>query len=292
MDIATIALVLASSATHAYWNFLIKRSAGGSTFIGLSKVVEVVVFAPAFLWWSAAGSGVLIGAWWIVVGGAMLALLNYVALAKAYETGDLSVVYPVARGATLLFLPALGFVVFGEHISAMGWLGIGSVMAGIAVIRLPAFSSAAVRGFAHMLRSRSIAFALIAAAATAGYTVWDKNAVQTLPTFTYFYSYTAMTAVLYLAYLSRRVPRGALTTEWREKKWPIIQVGVLNTVSYLLVLIALRSGTSSYVLALRQLSIGIGVFLGWRLLREDLALPKRVGVGLLVAGCLLVGVAR
>ncbi len=61
--------------------------------------------------------------------------------------------------------------------------------------------------------------------------------------------------------------------------------------SYLLVLVALRAGTSSYVLAVRQLSIAIGVLLGWKLLGEDLAWPKRVGVSLLVAGCLLVALA-
>lgn len=288
MDLATVALVLASSATHAYWNFLIKRSNGGSTFIGLSKVVEVVLFAPAFAYWSLSGAGVLIGAWGIVLGAAALALANYVALAKAYSTGDLSIVYPVARGGTLLFLPVLGYLVFGERISALGWLGIASVMAGIAVIRLPAFDGDALRAFGRMLRSRSIVYALLAALATAGYTVWDKRAVQHLPTFTYFYAYTAVTALFYVAYLVRRHPVPSLHAEWREHRWPIVQVGVLNTVSYLLVLVALRSGTSSYVLALRQLSIGIGVLLGWRLLGEGLAVPKRVGVALLVAGCVLV----
>ena len=291
MTPATAALVLASSATHAYWNFLIKRSAGGAPFIGLSKVVEVVVFAPAFLWWSASSAGMLADAWVLVLGAAALALLNYAALAKAYETGDLSVVYPVARGGTLLFLPALGYVVFGERVSALGWLGIVCVMGGIAVIRLERFDTGSVRTLGRMLRSRSIVFALLAALATAGYTVWDKRAVQVLPTFTYFYAYTAVTAVAYVAWLAHRHPVASLRAEWRAHRWPIVQVGVLNTVSYLLVLVALRGGTSSYVLALRQLSIGIGVVLGWRLLDEGLGRPKRVGVSLLVMGCALVALA-
>ena len=40
-------IVLSSTATHAYWNFLLKRSRGGSVFVGLSKVVEVVVFGES-----------------------------------------------------------------------------------------------------------------------------------------------------------------------------------------------------------------------------------------------------
>jgi len=97
-------IVLSSTATHAYWNYLLKRSRGGSVFVGLSKVVEVVVFAPVFLWmtmrpldWGAAAIGL------IVVGGALV-LLNYAALARAYQTGDLSLVYPVSRAGILVFL--------------------------------------------------------------------------------------------------------------------------------------------------------------------------------------------
>jgi len=69
-------------------------------------------------------------------------------------------------------------------------------------------------------------------------------------------------------------------------------VGFLNITSYLLVLVALRTGTSSYVIGLRQLSIAFGVLLGWWFLREQISVPKRVGVALIVAGCLAVGVAR
>ena len=60
----------------------------------------------------------------------------------------------------------------------------------------------------------------------------------------------------------------------------------------LLILFSLRTGKSSYVIALRQLSIVFGVLLGWRVLQEALPRPKVVGVALLVAGCLLVSMAR
>ena len=59
-----------------------------------------------------------------------------------------------------------------------------------------------------------------------------------------------------------------------------------------LVLVALRTGTSSYVIALRQLSIAVGVALGAILLREHISTPKRVGVALIVVGCVVVGLAR
>jgi hypothetical protein len=49
MNTTAALLVVLSAATHAYWNFLLKRSGGSQLFVGLSKVAEVVMFAPAFL---------------------------------------------------------------------------------------------------------------------------------------------------------------------------------------------------------------------------------------------------
>ena len=63
-------------------------------------------------------------------------------------------------------------------------------------------------------------------------------------------------------------------------------------VSYSLVLFAFRSGTSSYIVGFRQLSIAVGVWLGWRLLNESLTPPRKLGTTLIVAGCLLVSFAR
>ena len=291
MQLTSVLLVLASTATHAYWNFLIKRGGGGSTFIGLSKVAEVVLFAPVFIIGFLPHVGALGSAWMLILVGAVLTLANYGALARAYAIGDLSVVYPVARGGTLLFLPLLGFLAFGERVSPVGWIALLCVVLGVISIRLPAFTWRAFTALAGMLWHPSVVFALLAALATAAYTVWDKRSIQVLPAFAYFYSYTVLVGLVYGVLLRTRHSRVALTAEWHRHRWAIVQVAFFNTLSYWLVLIALRSGNSSYVMALRQLSIGIGVLLGWRLLGETLAPPKLVGVGLLVAGCLLVALA-
>ena len=291
MNPTAILLVVASAALHATWNFLLKRHEGGTAFVGLSKVSEVVVFLPVFLWWSLPDVSTHLGAWPLVVIGAALTLSNYLALAKAYSIGDLSVVYPVARGGILLFLPLLGSLVFAERLSPTGWIALACIVAGILVIRLPALDGTSVLALGRMLRDPSIVFALLAALATASYTVWDKRAIQHIPAFAYFYSYTMIVALAFTGFLLRRFSLTTLREELRRKGIAIVAVGVLNTVSYLLVLFALRTGTSSYVLALRQLSIAIGVLLGWRLLGEGFAVPKRVGVSLIVGGCLLVALA-
>ena len=293
MQLATYGIVVASTVTHAYWNFLIKRSGGGQVFVGLSKVIEAVVFAPVFAVAMLVGDGAgLVRAWPLIVVGAMLTLTNYLALGRAYETGDMSVVYPVARGGTLLFLPVLGFAAFGERLSALGLVAVASIVLGIVVLQLSALTRTALSGLVSHLTSAPVAFALIAALAAAGYAIWDKRAVQTLQPFLYFYAYSALVAVAYGAFLVRQYPRAALRAEWSAHRSPILQVAVLNTVTYVLVLFALRTGASTYVVAVRQLSIAVGAVLAWRVLGETFGAPRRLGVTLVVVGCVLVAMAR
>jgi uncharacterized membrane protein len=293
MQATTYGLVIASTVTHAYWNFLVKRSGGGQLFVGLSKVLEAAVFAPVFVAAVLLGNPVaLFRAWPLIVVGAALTLANYLALGRAYEAGDMSIVYPVARGGTLLFLPALGFAVFGERLSTLGCAALVSIIAGIVVLQLPALDRRAVRVLVPRLASGSVAYAMIAALAAAGYAVWDKRAVQTLPPFLYFYAYSALVAAAYGAFLARRYAADALRAEWRAHRWPILQVGLLNTVTYVLVLFAFRTGASTYVVAVRQLSIAVGAVMAWRFLGETFGAPRRLGVALVVAGCVLVAMVR
>jgi uncharacterized membrane protein len=292
MPLTAALLVVLSATTHAYWNFLLKRSGGTQLFVGLSKVGEVVMFGPFFLALVAPKIAQLDGLFSLSVVGAAFVLVNYVCLAWAYKHGDLSFVYPLARGSILLFLPFLAFATVGERVSTVGALALALIVCGIVALQLPSLQWRALATLGTRLRSPATTFALLAAFAAACYTLWDKHAVQRVPAFAYIYLYTTITAAAYGTFIWRRYPRAEVAEQWRVHRWPILQVGFFNITSYLLVLLALRTGTSSYVIALRQLSIAFGVLLGWRLLREQISVPKRVGVALIVVGCLVVGVAR
>ena len=84
-----------------------------------------------------------------------------------------------------------------------------------------------------------------------------------------------------------RAPRAEVREALRLHSVSILVIGILIAASYLLVLIALRDGASTQVLAVRQLSIPVGVLLGWRFLRESMTPPRVIGSALITAGCLL-----
>jgi drug/metabolite transporter (DMT)-like permease len=279
--------VILSAALHAIWNFLLRRAGGSNTVVALSKVAEAVLLLPlataVFL-----SSGKLPLAQFIpaIVVAAFLALANYAALTAAYRRADLSLVYPVARGGVFLFLPLLGFIAFGERLEASGWLALALIVGGIVFLPLRAFDRASLGEMGRHLRERFIGFALMAAAATAAYTVWDKYSVARLDMVLYFYGYTLLLAIWFSVMLAR-TPRAEVREQARKHPVSIVMIGLLNAGAYMLVLIALRSEMATQVLAVRQLSIPIGVFLGWQLLSEQLTPPRIVGSALITTGCIL-----
>jgi drug/metabolite transporter (DMT)-like permease len=289
---ATIALVFASALSHAYWNYLLKRSAGAEVFVGLSKVVEALIFAPFFVVLVLPGMPATPLTLVLVLVATLGVIGNYAALTMAYRHGDLSIVYPVQRGATLLFLPILGLLVFGERVNALGVAGLASILAGVLALNMPELSWSAARQLGRHLRHLAVLWAVVVALNNAVFTLWDKFAVRTLHPFAYMYAYTGLTAACYAAFVWGRHPRPVIAAEWKTKWWPITQVGVLNTLSYLLILFALRSGVSSYIIGFRQLSIAIGVFFGWKFLNESMSAGRRLGSALIVVGCVLVAIAR
>jgi uncharacterized membrane protein len=281
LTLETYLLVVASAGAHAYWNFLLKRSGGTQVFTGLSKIVEGLVFLVLLTTGLLIDLPALSAAWILPVVGAALVIANYVLLTLAYGQGDLSVVYPISRGAVLIFLPPLAYVVMGERLDTTGWIALGLILTGIACIQSLKLAGNAAAGFA-----------LLAAVVAAGYTVWDKRAVQVLSPIGYFAAYTVLTAIAYAAYLIATTPRTTIATAWANNRGPIIQVAALNSGSYLLALTALQSGKASYVIALRQLSIAGGAVLGSMVLRESLPPSRIIGILLVVAGAILLSLAR
>ncbi|MCJ2164478.1 MULTISPECIES: EamA family transporter [unclassified Pseudodesulfovibrio] len=280
-------LVILSSIAHGYWNFLLKRAQNKDAFLGLSKMAEPVIYAIPF--------AVAVGKWgldpaslWFAGVGTLLSVVNYYCLANSYKRLDLSIAYPVSRSSTL-FLPFLAYLVFQESIDGVGWCSVVFVTVGVLVVQMKEFSlSGLFRGSRNS--GSGLLFAVAAAFFVALYTLWGKEAVLHIHPFIYMYCYTLASCAYFLPLL-RRLDRVAVVKEWQRNKWSILTVSVLNTLSFVLMLMALNMGKVTYVGALRQLSLVVGVGLGWLVLRESLHLPRVVGVSLIMVGACLTYVA-
>jgi len=271
-----VVLVLASSVTHAWWNLLAKRAGAGHAFFGVTAWLQVLLFAPAAVWLAWGYDWPARAPLYVLVGAALVGL-NYLALTGAYQRLDLGVAYPIGRSSTL-FLPLIAFPLLGESIDSTGWLALTLVTAGVLLVQHHPDTRW------RLVDPKGVGWAVLAAVTLAGYTVWDKYVIRELAPLLYLYCYNTVIAAGYAPALVRAHGNGELKHVWRAHRWPAVQVAVLNTVTYALVLFALGLEKASYVGALRQTSLVIGMALGVWLLREPLTWLRVLGVALIVAG--------
>ena len=168
-----LTLILAVAFIHASWNFLAKRASGHATFTWLFAVLSALFYAPVaaalILFYGASVGWVEIG---FMAGSAALHTAYFVLLNQGYRSGDLSLVYPLARGTGPLLSSIAAILFLGERPSAVGLAGALLIIGGVVV--LTSNPEQLRRAGARM----AVQYALVTGAFIAAYTLWDKQAVS------------------------------------------------------------------------------------------------------------------
>ena len=281
MPAAALALVLGAAVLHATWNFLAKRTAGaGVPFVWLVDVGSAVLWTPVAIVAIAVGSPTF--GWaglWLAAGSAALHMGYFLFLQLGYRLGDLSTVYPLARGVGPLLAAFGGVVLLAERPGPVGLLGALLVAAGVLVLARSGARSAAATGEASGVGAGVVTGLFIAA-----YTLWDAHAVADADISPLLYGWaTAVGETALLAPVALRSP-GSVRAAARSFHREVLAVSVLAPLAYLLVLIALTQAPVSAVAPARELSIVIGVLLGGRLLKEADATLRVLAAASVVTG--------
>jgi drug/metabolite transporter (DMT)-like permease len=285
---AALALVLAAAVLHAAWNLLAKRSASG----GL-PVAWLVSASSAAVWTPVAVGVVLFGSprfgtaglvW--VAGSAVLHIGYFLFLQLGYRLGDLSTVYPLARGVGPLLAALGGVVLLGERPGPLGFAGALLVAGGVLVLARSGARTAATSG-----RSSGVGAGVLTGIFIAGYTLWDAHAVADAGISPLLYGWATTVGETTLLGTVALRSRPAVASAWREYHREVLAVAVLAPLAYLLVLIALTKAPVSAVAPARELSIVIGVVLGGRLLKEADATLRVLAAASVVAGVVFLAVS-
>jgi drug/metabolite transporter (DMT)-like permease len=280
MSLDVLALVVGAAFAHAGWNLLSKPALGGAAFVWLCAVAGTVLYLPVLgvalvddpgpLGWTAVG---------LMAGSGMLHALYFVLLQRGYAVGDLSVVYPLARGTGPLLSATAAIAFLGERPSAVGIAGAALIVATVfSMIRRSDEPGSAGSGQATV-------FALLTGAAIASYTLWDKHAVDAaaLSPIVYYWGTNLVNAALLTPIALRQ--RDGLRQAWSSSRLRAAGVGLLSPLAYVLILYALARAPVSYVAPARESSIVVGTLLGALVLHE-----KDMGRRLVAAAAILVGV--
>jgi drug/metabolite transporter (DMT)-like permease len=280
MSLDVLALVVAAAFAHAGWNLLAQPAVGGTAFVWLCAVAGTVLYLPVLVLALVADSGPLgwpaVG---LMAGSGALHALYFVLLQRGYATGDLSVVYPLARGTGPLLSTTAAIVFLGERPSAPAIAGAALIVAAVFSLIRRSGAEASASG------SRATLFAVLTGAAIAAYTLWDKHAVGVAalsPIVYYWGTNLANTALLTPLALRHR---DGLRQAWTDSRSRAAGVGLLSPLAYVLILYALARAPVSYVAPARESSIVVGTLLGALVLHE-----KDMRRRLVVAAAILAGV--
>ncbi|WP_410569469.1 DMT family transporter [Amycolatopsis sp. cmx-4-61] len=287
MNATALSLVLVAAVVHAAWNLAAKRiSSGGTQFVWLYYTVSAVFLLPVTVVLVVVEDERPQWSWLLAaVVTAVLHVAYGVVLQRGYRVGDLSVVYPVARGTGPLLSVLAAVLVLGEHPGPLGLLGAFLVVAGVLVI------STGRRATDPKAVKAGVLYGLLTGAVIAGYTLWDAHSVTGLgvPPVVYF----GLGSVLQSLLLFPRAlaDRGEVTRIWRDQRREVFVVAVLSPIAYVLVLFALTMAPVSLVAPARELSIVIGGIAAWLVLGERDAVRRLVGSVIVLSGIAAIAAA-
>lgn len=265
-------LALVAAVLHAAWNLVAKRS--NDRFIALwgQFAASAVIGAVVLL----ASRDLPAGAWGWAAICAVVHLPYIVGLARAYDHGDFSTVYPIARGTGALLAGLGGIVLLDDHLGAWTLAAIVIVAAGICVLAT-----------GHGGAGSAVGWALVVGMSIGAYTVNDSHASRTLDTDLYPFAVFMATGVAITGY-GVVAGRGQAMLAAAREDWPkFVVTGACTSVTYLLVLVAVRTAPVGYVAALRESSVVIAAFLGSRVLAEEDARRRTVAAAVILAGLIL-----
>ena len=272
--LAATLLALAAAVLHAGWNLWVKQSEdrwialwGQMTCAGIMCSVLLVALGGAHNI-----------AWWPLATSAAIHSFYAVFLARAYNLGDFSVAYPIARGTGALLAAVGGVLFLSDHLSVVMFIGIGIAVLGILLL-------------AGQADNKHVAAALMVSVTIGAYSVIDSYGSRNMGGNLYPLLQSTLQAVTLSAYglaTGRRHDMAiALTSTWKR----FCVAGIASVATYWMVLIAVQKAPVGYVTALRESSVVIVALVGTRYLGEK-DMKRRVfaacivvaGLGVLIAG--------
>lgn len=210
-------------------------------------------------------------------------LLYQMCLVQAMHRGDLSLVFPLMRGAAPLLTALVAFVLLREGLSAFAWCGLLIATAAVIVFALPPAGTP--------LRKHPHGAALMWAAATAVgislYNVLDARGVRLAPNPFSFIVWLFLLDALGISTAALLLRRNALASavmmRWRYG----VAAGILSIASFGSALYAFRLMETAKVSALRETSVVFAAMMGSRLLGEGLGARRTVAAVVLAAGLII-----
>ena len=280
MSFSLIALVLLAAVLHASWNALVKTS-GDKLLVLMCIMMVAGLLSAVFLPFVGLPDK---ASWPYLALSILIHSAYYFSLVGAYNHGDLSHVYPLARGSAPLVV-LLGGIVFANEIPTTNqWLGVLIVSAGI-------ISLAFERGLSFdQSNKRALVYALLTGFSIAAYTLTDGIGVRlsgdALAYIFWLFALEFFPLLIYTIY-----KRPGQVVPFLKLNWRFCLVGgVASAAAYGIVIYALGQGFMAGISALRETSVVIATFIGIFIFKEKNAVSRIIAGIVVTLGVVLMNI--
>lgn len=295
MNPLVFGLVAGAAVLHVTWNVLLKTAGDPLRAAAIGMATAAVVICPvAVVVWVATGRpAVATYSLGLGVVSGVLEAAYFALLASAYRRGDLSLVYPLARGTAPLLAVAVGVGILGERLGTAGFIGVAALLLGMLALQRPwQYLRAAGRA-----SSGAAGFALLTGVAIAAYSSVDSVGVKGTTPITYAGLIWAACTVFLWCYVWIYRRSGGSVMARDDDRFDARRAGVGGLITlgaYLLILVAFAVAPLTAVAPLRESAIVLAS--GWGAIRMREASDRRdawrrIGAAALVlAGALLLAI--
>lgn len=278
MTVSTVTIVLLAAVLHALWNAFVKTATDRMAVLGLLSLGHVAI--GIFL---AAQSPIPdMASWGYIAGSTIIHFAYYFLLYHSYRLGDLSHVYPIARGMAPV-LVALGAQFFaGEVLPPMAWSGILLATLGIFILSGDVF------------RGRTPPIIVLSALATgtmiAAYSLVDGLGVRAAGTSLGYIGWLFIAEIFTAGFIFLRIGRGIISLS--RQTWGLgLAGGLISASAYGLVIYAKATSPLGMVSTLRETSVIFAALIGMIWLGERPWKPRLFAAGIVATGVVILGLS-
>ena len=280
-------LIAVAAVLHVTWNVLLKTAGEPLRAATVGMIAGAIVLIPgAFIGWSLIGRPAIAPqAFALGLVSGVLEAIYFVFPSAAYRRGDLSVVYPIARGSATFLAVIVGVVVLGERLGPLGVIGVSCLLGGFLWLQRPWRALGLGQGPGAF--DPAVAFALATGVTIAGYSAVDRVGTRQTEPWIYAAILWTTTAAVLIAWAVVKRSGSAALEPLTQRGAVRASIGGLMTVgAYLCILVAFTLAPLTAVAPLRESAIVLAS--GWGALRLGEAEGRREAIARIAAAALIV----
>ncbi len=281
MTTGVFAMVLGADLFHAAWNTLVKVNTDRLIMVAIMMVSQtaVAILVVPFVEFPTPAS------WPYIWASTALHTAYFVFLVNAYRYGDLSHVYPIARGSAPLIVAVISVAIVGETLSRQAALSVVLIALGIMSLTL-------TRGASGFREPKAILYALGTGVFIAGYTVVDGlggRLAESAHSYIFWLNlFDGIPITILALYLRRDQILVQVRTSWK----PGVFSGIVSLVAYWIVIWAMTLAPMALVSAVRETSMVFAVLFGVLFLRERLNLARLASTTITLVGAVMLKMSK